>query len=82
MLIFVRNITYDFYGKNDHLFTVKNNDTVSSLKDKILTHFKISKGVDIDMFNDKTEQLLDENDQLLSDCFGNGHFQSITFSEK
>lgn len=80
MMILVRNITYGYYGKNDHIFTVKNDDTLLSLKEKILAHFKISKK--IDMFDDKTEQLLDDFDQPLSNFFSPKEiFHSLTFGE-
>lgn len=82
MMIFVRNITYGVYGKNDHLFTVNKNDTLLSLKEKIISHFKTSSS-SIEMFDDKTEQLLNNYDQLLCHCFSpSDKFPSITFGEE
>lgn len=54
MIILVRNLTYGFYGKNDHIFTVNKNDTLSSLKEKIIQHFKTSESIDIFIFDNKT----------------------------
>lgn len=74
-IIYVRNITYGFYGKNDHIFPIKKDETFLSLKEKIRKHFKIDTEIEIEMFDDNTEQLIDDDDQITS-------ITSITFSEK
>ncbi len=80
MLIYVRCITYGYYGKNDHLFNVNSTDTLSSFQQKIVDHFK--PGKKIDMFDDETETLLDSYDRPLKECFlPTSNIFSITFSE-
>lgn len=78
-MILVRNITYGFYGKNDHLFSIDKNETLLTMKQKIRAHFKISNKTDLEMFNDKTEQLIEDDDDFQSILH---KFISITFSEK
>lgn len=78
MLIYVNCITYGYFGKG-HLFTVNDNDTLQSLKEKIVKHFGSSEH--IDMFDDATEQLLDDYDRPLRDSFSSSPFYSVTFGE-
>lgn len=79
MLIYVRCITYDHKGKDKHLFNVKPTDTLLSFKQKIMKEFNV--GEKIDMFDDKTERILDSYDQPISECFSVDRFYSVTFSE-
>ncbi len=78
MFIYVKCVTYGYFGKN-HLFTVKPNDTLLSLKEKIMKHFKV--GENIHIFDDKTEHLLTSYDDCLKDCFSPDVFYSVTFGE-
>ena len=82
MLIYVRCVTYGYTGDaRGHLFNLNKNDTLQSLKDKIVTHFQSSEN--IHMFDDSTEQLIDLFESPLSDCFSasSAPFYSITFAE-
>ena len=82
MLIYVNCLTYGYKGKSDHIFNVDKNDTLLSLKEKIISHFKVSENIHI--FDTKTERLLRYYEYALKDCFKNfkkdiAYF--ITFSE-
>lgn len=84
MLIYVNCLTYGYKGKSDHIFNVDKNDTLLSLKEKIISHFKVSEN--IHMFDTKTERLLTYYEYPLKDCFSQisclkDIAYSITFSE-
>ena len=79
MLIYVRCITYNYTGKDKHLFSLKPTDTLQSFKEKIMKTFNV--GEKIDLFDDKTEQILDTYDRPLRECFSPDRFYSVTFSE-
>lgn len=79
-MIYVRNITYGFYGKNDYLFSLDKNQTFLDMKDKIRHHFKICSSTELEIFNDKTEQLVEDDNDFQSILYD--PFASITFSEK
>jgi hypothetical protein len=78
MFIYVKCITYGYFGKN-HLFSVKATDTLLSLKEKIMKHFGV--GENIHIFDDKTEHLLTSYEDSLQDCFSPDVFYSVTFGE-
>lgn len=79
MLIYVNCLTYGYKGKSDHIFNVDKNDTLLSLKEKIISCFKVTEN--IHMFDNKTERLLTYYEYPLKDCFEKDIAYSITFSE-
>lgn len=79
-MIYVRNITYGFYGKHDHFFGVDKNETFFTMIEKIRTHFRLPFQSKIEMFDDKTEQLI-ENDEEFQTILRTP-FASITFCGK
>jgi hypothetical protein len=76
MLIYVKCLTYGYYGK-DHLISCRSTDNLMEFKKRIMELFKV--GYDIDIFDDKTERILDSFEDNLYDCFQKSSFCSVSF---
>ncbi len=79
MLIYTKCLTYGYKGK-DHLIRMKKDNTFLDFKEEIIKLFKVDKKDKIQIFDDKTERVIDyDDDHPILDCFSPDSFYSVSF---